>query len=839
MDPTAATVQRSTSPFLKGYAAALGIYDEMRTDQGELRAHWARFVSSLEKLGGSETASRWESGRRLLREHGVTYNVYGDPEGMQRPWALDLAPLLIPADEWNRVEAGLIQRTRLFNLILADLYGGGQQLLRDGFLAPELVYANPGFLRPCRGIPTAKNIYLHLHGCELGRSVNGTWWALADRTQAPSGTGYALENRTVISRILPETIREHDVRRLAPFFRAQREMLFGLAPKGKEHPSVVLLTPGPHNETYFEHAYLARHLGFPLVEGADLTVRDQRVFLKTLEGLQQIDVILRRVDDSFCDPLELRGESFLGIAGLVEATRAGTVTVANALGAGFMESPGLLAFLPGLCRHLLDEDLILPSVATWWCGQSDELRYVLDHLDTLVIKPALGGANRQPWFGGRLSRAERSDLVAMIHARPREFIGQERVTLSRTPVWCENHFEARAVVLRAYVANGGDSFAVLPGGLTRTSATAEDPVVSMQSGGGSKDTWILGASDYDPAEPNASDVTAPAANRLLSSVPSRAADNLFWLGRYTERLEQTLRTLRCVLGRLSDESARDDSPTLKALSELLHHLELIPAPIRGEPDNGGLQSKVLRLVYEPEIEGSVPDLLSRVRSIASTVRDRFSGDTWRILGRLDADARSRAGRLPLAGALAMIHNLVLDLAAFSGMEMENMTRGHGWRFLDSGRRLERAVSVVDLVHAAVRVQSHRAEVLEPVLEIADSVMTYRRQHYSEARLPGLIELLLQDDSNPRSLAFQLQVLSQHAQDFPQPQGSWTENETEARLSLLSAVAKRTGIEAHGCSSAGENSAILEQTLREISDGLHAFGDDLTHYYFSHTLPRVS
>src|SRR5436190_10348755 len=401
----------------------------------------------------------------------------------------------------------MIQRSRLLNLILADIYGGSQHLLRDGFIPPELVYANTGFLRPCRGIHVAHEVYLHMLACDLGRSPDGQWWVLSDRTQAPSGAGYAWENRTVVSRILPDEIRDCNIERLGGFFRRQREMLFKLAPPGRTQPSIVFLTPGPHNETYFEHAYLARHLGFPLIEGADLTVRDRRVFLKTIEGLQPVDVILRRVDDSFCDPLELQGDSFLGVSGLVEATRAGNVTVANALGTGLMQSPAFLAFLPSLCRHLLAEELLLPSIATWWCGQAEELRYVTEHMDSLILKPAFGTQHSPmvPLSGTPKSRRKMGDqrarLMQMIHAAPRNFVAQERMQLSRAPAWVEDHLTARSVVVRAYVANGGDSFAVLPGGLTRVSKNPDDLVVSMQSGGGSKDTWVLANGTTTRPEP--------------------------------------------------------------------------------------------------------------------------------------------------------------------------------------------------------------------------------------------------------------------------------------------------------------------------------------------------
>ena len=351
-----------------GYSQTAGVYDEMSAAPGVLRPHWDVFINSLSALGAQELRRRWQTARQRIRENGVTYNVYGDPLGMDRPWNLDAIPLMIPPAEWSQLEAGLIQRARLLNLILADLYGP-QKLLRGGQIPPALVFANPGFWRPCHGVTVSGNTYLHLLAVDLARGPDGEWWVISDRTQAPSGAGYSLENRIVMAETFPDLFREFQVKRLASFFRSFRETLLRLSPRNRENPRVVLLTPGPFNETYFEHSYLARYLGFTLVQGGDLTVRDNRVFLKTLEGLKQVDVILRRVDDSFCDPIELRSDSYLGVAGLVEAVRAGNVAVANALGSGLIETSAFMPFFPGLCRRMLGEDLKLPAAATWWCGQ--------------------------------------------------------------------------------------------------------------------------------------------------------------------------------------------------------------------------------------------------------------------------------------------------------------------------------------------------------------------------------------------------------------------------------------------------------------------------------------
>ena len=820
-----------------GYPCFPGIYDEMAA-AGKVRPHWVKFVSSLERLGPDELAQRWDNARKIIREHGVTYNVYGDPRGMERPWELDMVPLIIPPAEWAQIETGLAQRTRLFNLILADLYGP-QRLLRGGHLPPALVCANPNFLRPCHGISVPGQAYLHLHGVDIARSHDGRRWALSDRAQTPSGAGYTLENRIVVARTLPDEFHDCQVQRLASFFRGLSDGLRALAPQNREHPSVVLLTPGPLNETYFEHDFLARYLGFTLVEGGDLTVRDRKVFIKTLEGLRPVDVIVRRVDDWFCDPLELRGDSFLGVAGLLEAARAGTVAIANAVGSGLVESPVFLAFLPGLCRQLLGEELKLPSVATWWCGQAKELQYVIDHLDEIVVKPAFAWRAGWPVFGGQLAAKERAAVIEEIRARPHDFVGQEKVALSTVPVWRNNKLEPRPMVLRAYVATGDDSYSVMPGGLTRVSVSAEQLNVSMQSGGGSKDTWVLS----DGPVPVVSLLTASGqpvhAGRALAGVPSRVADNLFWLGRYTERLEDTLRLLRAVVVRMAGEAVGENSPELAALGQLLARLELLPARFMGPVTLKELEHEILLLIYKQERAGSARHILGRVRAIASIVRDRFSADTWSILNKLNVDARSRPRRVLLTDALGLLNTGIVDLSAFSGMEMENMTRGLGWRFLDFGRRIERATHLVRLFRAVVCSEIKAASILEPILEISDSVMTYRRRYLGGVNLPAVLELLLLDDGNPRSFAFQLRALADHASILPREAGAEGGNGEQTRIAAV--LARLMKIDPAWLAKAPEAEAMeaLDTMLADLMVELGVLSNELTHHYFTHTVASVS
>src|SRR5262245_24062685 len=564
---------------LDGYHPVDGAYDEMVVPPDSFRAHCEGFVHSIEALGRHELASRWENAKRTLRDNGVTYNVYGDPQRADRPWELDLMPLVVSSAEWGRLEKALVQRTRLLNLILADVYGE-RRLLRDDLLPPALVLGNPAFLRPCHGIGVPRGIHLHLHAVDVARSPDGEWRVLADRTQAPSGAGYALENRIVLSRSLPEAFRDCQVQRLASFFWAQRDTLTALASAPRDTPRVVLLTPGPLNETYFEHAYLARYLGFTLVEGGDLTVRDRRVFIKTLDGLQPVDVIFRRLDDSYCDPLELRNDSTLGVAGLVEAARAGTVAIANALGSGATETSALCRFLPGLCRDLLGEELLLPSVPTRWCGDPDDLQFVLAHLDRMVIKRTFPALSGQPIFGRLLSTLQRSALLSEIRAHLQEFVAQDELPLSTAPVWLGQKLEPRPLVLRVYVAAAGDSYAVMPGGLTRIAAHSDVPIVSMQRGGGSKDTWVIADGPVSTVSLLSPTRIVVRRERRAADLPSRVADNLFWLGRHVERAEHTVRLLRSVVAYLTREDTTEETPELQALLHVLVDVKLLPRRLR-------------------------------------------------------------------------------------------------------------------------------------------------------------------------------------------------------------------------------------------------------------------
>jgi uncharacterized circularly permuted ATP-grasp superfamily protein/uncharacterized alpha-E superfamily protein len=813
-------------------------HDEMLTAEGAVRPQWKTLLGSLEEMGQAGFARRWQEGRRLIHENGITYNVYNDPENAARPWTLDPMPLVLDPAEWPSIEAAVIQRATLLNAILKDLYGP-QSLLHDGLLPPELVFPNPAFLRPCCGLPVPGDVYLHVYAADLARSPDGRWWVIAQRTQAPSGAGYALENRLVSARVLPDVFRASQIDRLAKFFQTYRETLRSLAPGRKENPRIVLLTPGPYNETYFEHAFLARYLGYTLVEGADLTVRDNGVYLKTLGGLLPVDLIVRRQDDSYCDPLELRADSMLGVAGLVQAVRSGSVAMANALGSGLVESAAPAGFLPGLCRHILDEELKMPSVATWWCGEEAALEFVTEHLAGLVIKPAFPDPAIQPIFGVRLAEPEKRALLEKMRATPSAYVAQEHVALSTVPVWEDGALRPRHAVLRVYAVAAGGTYAVMPGGLTRVTKSLEDLVVSIQSGGGSKDTWVAagrGGLHLTLLHPAAEPLDV---SRATFDLPSRVADNLFWLGRYVERVEPAVRVVRAILPRLFQESDQVTMAGLRAARRILSALGYLPG--EGTPGGGRmsvLEQDVLTMIYGGEGRNSLLWGIRQVRRVGLLLRDRISADAWRILNQLEQQSPHAAppGPLRIAGAQALLDQTIGTLSAFSGLVMESMTRGQGWRFLDIGRRLERASQMVEVLRDGLGFEGPLGSgQLELLLEIADSSLTYRSRYLTSMQPDLVLDLLLLDEANPRSVAYQLVSLREHVDQLPDSQ-TMIRRPREARLalSLLTAVQLAEVRELMTEDSQGRRGN-LENLLNRLSTELRLLSETLTRYYFTHAV----
>lgn len=736
------------------YRPLPGIYDEMIDATGALREHWQPLLDEFARLGPAELRHRFSLADQHLASAGVFYRVYEDRTSIARAYGLSHVPLLITAKDWAVISAGLSQRAELLEAILADAYGAGS-LSAAGRLPAAMIAGSPEYLRPAHGIRPRGGRFLGFYAADIGRDAAGRWWVLRDRTQAPSGTGYALENRIALSRSLGELFMAYGVERLASFFDGVRSMLGHLREEGDA--GICLLTPGPLNETYFEHAYLSRYLGFRLVEGQDLIVQGDRVYLRTVGGLRRVNVLLRRMDADFTDPLELNTGSRLGVAGLLSALRAGRVAVVNALGSGLMEAPAFLGFLPALGPHLLGERLAMPNVATWWCGQEAERSYVLENLDRLVVSPAFARAREVapalPGFSNGDGGLD--NLRQMIEARGVDFIGQEPVHLSTMPVWENGGLTPRPFVLRVYLAAGESGWQVMPGGMALVGERPGDRHITMQHGARTADVWLLS----DTAGSGAAQRRPPETieiRRATSALTSRAADNLYWFARYLERAEVTLRVVRALAARSIDlQRARPDAARL---ARMLHHWGAAGA-------NQTAEQAVRTALFDRGQPGSVAALVASAATAGAVIRNRFPIDGWRALE--DTRRGLEAAEHASSDALTIEsfgNTLLRNFAAITGVELDNMNRLSGWRFLKLGARIERAILVSRLCRS-LALDDGSPAALETLLELNGCEVTYRVRYPHGAALIPVLDLVLLDDSNPRSLAFALASVEDHIASF--------------------------------------------------------------------------
>ncbi len=754
-------------------------FDEFAAPDGTVRLGWSALTAGLDQFTETDLMRAQREVARLLEDDNVTYtpspastiSIADEIDGHApalaepQPWKLDPVPLILDEREWSRLEAGLVQRAELLDAIMADLYGA-RQLLATGALPASGIFDHEEYLRPVVGTAALINQALFTIAVDLGRNADGQWKVMSDRTQAPSGAGYAMQNRRVVSRVIPEIYHEAHLHRLTPFFQAMRLALVDAASNAVEDPRVVVLSPGTHSETAFDQAFVASLLGFPLLEGSDLTVRDGRVWMRVLGKLEQVDVILRRVDAYWSDPLELRPGSRLGVTGLVECVRQGTVSVVNNIGSGIMENPALLPYLPELCERLLGEPLRLPSVDTWWCGEPSSLSHVLANFDSLVIRPISRGHGRSV-LGSALTTAQREQLIRKINSAPHRYVGQEVIQLSSAPTSENDRLVQRQVVLRSFAVRSDGSYSAMLGGLARVNdeSNHKGPLVTAPDGGVAKDVWIVG-----PEPVTAARVVLPrrgteAARELVPTVSATAAmvprvlSDLFWFGRYAERAEDLL---RLVLATRTVAIETDlDTTQGRALEVLLqavtHVSTTYPGFLQEEVE---MMPELRSVVLDRHREGSVSQSVGALSMAAQGVRDQLSEDVWMVLAEVERALNALAANTYDQGLqLTDASERVLSgLLALTGIVSENMVRDPGWFMLDSGRGLERALQVLALLRATVcqeRAPETDRLVTEAALTAAESIVTFRRRYRLRVRLEGLVELLVLDQFNPRSVAFQL------------------------------------------------------------------------------------
>lgn len=730
---------------LAAYPLRPGIADELLQPDGSLRPVWAPLLELLAQETPEGLAARFARGDQYLHDTGVYFRQHSGTASTERDWPLSHVPVMIAASEWRDLAAGIQQRAELLERVMADLYGAGR-LVADGLLPAELVAQNPEWLRPLVGVRPASGHYLHFLAFEIARSPDGSWFVLGDRTQAPSGAGFALENRMASSRVFHDLYPGANVERLAGFFRSFRDGLNGLRQGGKGR--VAILTPGQHTDTYFEHAYIARYLGFLLLESSEMKVTDGRLAVQTINGPEPLGVVWRRLDLRFADPLELDEDSRLGTPGMVSALRAGSFSMVNFLGSGVLEARALLAFLPRIAEHLLGQTLKLPNIATWWCGQEAERAYVKSQLERMVIGPA--NSTRLPYdlddataLAGRFRDAQMPSVNDWIDAEAASLVAQEAVTLSTTPAMIEGKLLPRPMVLRVFATRTRDGWTVMPGGYARIGRSDDPAALAMQAGGSVADVWVISPNSVTPDTLAAPD-RGPFLRRMPGLLPARAADNLFWLGRYVERAENAVRLLRA------------------------HHLRLETSAIAPLPLNLYVAEYLKSLDLDPEtpLPEGLLQLFDLSRSCAGKVRDRFSVDGWNALNDLSRNAHDMAARItPGDDAAKAMSVLLRKLAGFSGLVHDNMFHFTGWRFLTMGRALERASQCTSLLTSFARPDAPEGS-LDLAVEVADSVMTHRRRYSVETNVPTVLDLLALDGENPRSVRFQIDVLQEQQARLP-------------------------------------------------------------------------
>ncbi|MDP2818119.1 MAG: circularly permuted type 2 ATP-grasp protein [Polaromonas sp.] len=841
-------------------AAALPTADPASPPPAKLAPDWHRFFNFLGGDGFDDLSHRTANLHRQIRDNGVTYNVYADANGPQRPWSLDLFPLLLSAQDWTQIARGITQRARLLDRIMADVYGP-QQLLSLGLLPTALVQGHPGYLRAMHGVQPAGGTFLHIAAFDLARGPDGRWWVVSQRTQAPSGLGYLLENRLTISRLFPQAFREMKVQALAASYKALIDGMKAHSPAGArgEDSRIVLLTPGPYNETYFEHAYLARYLGLTLVEGSDLLVRDDKLYLKTLQGLEPVHGLLKRLDDEFLDPLELRSDSTLGVPGLLQAIRAGNVLVTNTPGSAFLESSALLGFLPALSRHLLDQPLAMPSLATWWCGEQAALQSVLPRLKECVIKATYPNVGSSSVIAQTLSSREIDEWAGRLVRRSEDYTVQAYLPLSQTPTWQGQRIAPRSTMLRVFaVADGAGSWQVLPGGLARL-AGVNAKIASMQQGGSSADVWVVSSPAAAPPATNTG-TTVPAGaepgaapqvwtrHRHKPAVTSRAAENLFWLGRYTERTENAIRMARLTLQSLNGED-QSSQPLLAWLSELAVKnglvLDTVPPATQARRV---FERSLIASLADTEQAASVGYNLRALKGAASAVRERLSQEQWHVIVRAEEDffrrcesfsgpdhPATQALEYSSVEALRALESASSFLAAMTGAQTDRMSRDDGWRLLSTGRHIERlhtlsAALILGFETGAV----HDEGGFDAMLALFDSTITFHAQYQQQRDIPALLDLLVLDRDNPRSLGWVTQTLRgrlarlaentagkaqapELTQTLPDP-GSW--------------ILRELCIAAPGAAQDQPYASLLNQLAR-CCEAAFDLSDLLSRRYFSH------
>lgn len=832
---------------LDRYRESLKGFDEMIGPDGTVRPHWDPLVSFVENEAPESLNARSERIQRRIVENGLTLDSFADPSKVEQPWHLDLIPLILESQEWQLIEAAMIQRMRLFEALLADLYGP-QTVLGDGLLPPAVVFNDPSFLRPLHGIEfeTPRLMFMAV---DLARDHSGAWRVLDTHAETIAGHGYALANRVVLADVSARLFRDSNARRISGFYQAAAQELARRT--GLSAPTIAILGPNPDHETYLSHAYIARYLGYLLLEGSDLRVVGDRIFHKTLAGLQSIDLLVRAVEAAKADPLELDPNGFDGPAGLVQAARTNPALIANALGTAIVENRGIAPFLKGISERLIGETPLLPDSPRLWLGDAAARKTFTSDIASYLLRPAFEPTARPGHASpgqnvAALDDAAREALLRDVALNGPRYVAETPASFATAPSWSADGLVAKPYALRVFVASSDEGYTVMPGGLALT-VNSGAAVSLAASQADSRDVWVTAK---EPQGPHYSrwriSEEESQVQRLGSRLPSRVADNLFWLGRYVERADWTMRVLRNALSH-GDEDLRPIRRGEAAESAI----DIIVAKGRRPTPQGG-EAAPAQTIIPQTLEERVEELFSsagnpygirttfqNIRRVARQSRDRLSIDSWRLLGGLTIERRTGAFRSsdPAVELVERLDSRIAELAAFNGLMHENMTRNFGWRFMDLGRRMERAHQMAELLRRLLVVagdETGETDRLAFLLETADSFMTYRARYRFAPTFPLVLDLLLVDETNPRGIAFQLVEIADHIAELPKASLDAVRTpEQRLALDLLTQV-RLADIEALRVIGSDGRRSTLEKALDKLILGLPKLSDIISRRYFSLT-----
>ena len=831
---------------LDSYKKTINSYDEVIDQNGQVKPHWKSLFDTLDSIGMEELELRNQEIINKLKENGVTYNVYNSDNGGNRAWKLDPIPFLIHQKEWQNIEKGLKQRAHLLDLILKDIYGK-QLLIKKNIIPAELVFDNSGFLQPCFDVKQKLQNQLLIYACDMARGPDGKMWLLDNRTQSPSGSGYTLENRTVMAKVFPELNKNIYRNRLSPYFNHLQQTVATLGNLSNENPNVVFLTPGADNETYFEHVYLSSYLGYTLVQGNDLLVRDGFVWLKSIDGLERVDVIIRRVDDEWCDPLELRQNSLLGVPGLLQIMRMGNVAVVNPPGASVVENYGMMAFMQNACKFLLDEPLQMNSVATWWCGQTKELNFVLTNLHRLIIKKANRKQGFKSLYGRQMSKEDLEKLRQTILKNPKDFVAQEEVSLSTTPSLIDGKLVPRFAAIRTFLVSDGHDYKVMQGGLTRSSPVKDKFVISNQLGGLSKDTWIVTDTPTEHYERIV--IRKTSNNQHNNSLTSRNAENLFWVGRLFERTMALTSFLKIVLDRLNEnvnDKGKQQQEYLVVLFKSITHLTRTYPGFTEDEDASIFKNpepELFSLINNSKKAGSVAyDIQSFLRT-SNQVSDKWNADTRRILNLIEDNLQSLRNSHSINQVSHSLDRLYTRLFAFYGNIFETLPRDSGFYLLEAGKNIERILSLVSVLRSAFSFKNNdevETVLMEAVLENHHLLAQYRYIYKSHWSLVAVLNMAFLETNLPYTLSYLLDALSSCLSKLPKNIDLNRLNIAER--TVLEAITLVKLFDAESMIKANEDTQFrteLDKTLKQVYDLISNVTSNLASLYFNHSVMQHS